>query len=494
MMNSFLQKWGLFIFLFAGIICNLPAQENGQVYDQKLDCYSVVVGKDASVDGSVIIAHNEDTGLKLVNYYKVPSQEHPKGTQITLEKGGEIDQVKNTFGYLWINFPGINVCDSYMNEEGVVVTSDGCPSREDQPELVDGGIVYWLRRAIAERASTAREGVKIAGELIDKMGYASSGRTYIIGDDQEGWLVAAVNGKHWVAQRVPDNMVALVPNNFTIGAIDLSDTVNFMGSPDIIDYAVERGWYDPQNDGSFHFAKAYANPGSLTHPGNTHRWWRGVGLLSGQKYDLDGPFPTVFEPGEKVSVQKVMDVLRDSHAGTKLDNSGNATLGNPVLMNDFTICANGTQYSWVAQLRDDLPKEIASVWWFAPYRPDVQSYTPWYAGIPKVPDAYGYKDHEYAIAHQFDPPEEAFHRDNGHLFWDFVSLVSEVDSNYLTLGPLVQKEWKQMEEKAFAQQEKVENKFVRLQKRDPEKALEFITDYSFDRFWKVHRKVEKIVK
>jgi dipeptidase len=230
-------------------------------------CFSVVVGKKASADGSVMFAHCEDALAPAVNLYKVPRGAH--------EAGGP-----ESLAYLWLNVTTCGVCATYMNEYGVTIGSDACPSKEDKPEFTNGGILFWLRRLAAERARTAREAVKLAAGLISELGYADGGRSYIIADQNEGWILAAVNGKHWVAARVPDDKVVVVPNCCTTQGIDLRDTLNFLGSRDIIDYAVRRGWYDPATDGEFNFARAYSPAGSLTHPANAGRMWRGIDLVA----------------------------------------------------------------------------------------------------------------------------------------------------------------------------------------------------------------------
>ncbi len=161
-----------------------------------------------AADGSVLLAHNEDDhGRLLVNIYKVPPQEHRRGDVFTMKGGAHLPQTGNTPGLLWLEIPENDFADAYVNEYGVAVTSNSCPSREDKPELSAGGIGFSLRRLVAERAQTAREGVRIAGELISQYGYNASGRTYIIADAREGWFLHAVKGKHWVARRVPDNEV-----------------------------------------------------------------------------------------------------------------------------------------------------------------------------------------------------------------------------------------------------------------------------------------------
>ena len=177
------------------------------------------------------------TAPQIVNHHKVPRRSYPAGATVMLRNGGSLEQVKETWAYIWSEMPGMSFSDSYVNEWGVTVASDNCPSREDKPELTDGGIGYMLRRLVAERAKTAREGVLLAGELVERFGYVDSGRTYIIADPKEGWLLCVVNGKHWLARRVPDDEVAMVANTYTIHEVILSNKANFLASADIVDYA-----------------------------------------------------------------------------------------------------------------------------------------------------------------------------------------------------------------------------------------------------------------
>src|SRR5574344_2137416 len=99
--------------------------------------------------------------------------------------------------------------------------------REDKAIMTAGGILYDLRVTVAQKARSAREAIKIMGRLIDKYGYRTSGRSYMVADHNEGWILSAVKGKHWVAARVPDNQVMIIPNNYVIDKINLADTVNY---------------------------------------------------------------------------------------------------------------------------------------------------------------------------------------------------------------------------------------------------------------------------
>jgi len=478
------------IAILLGIVSELIAQNP---FANQLNCFSIVVGKNASSDGSVLFAHNEDdAGLQLVNYYKVPRIKHQAGETITLSTGAVIPQESETFSFLWFEMPGMHFSDSYMNEWGVVISSDACASREDNPQLTDGGIGYWLRRLVAERAKTAREGVKIAGHLLNQFGYKSSGRTYVIADPNEGWMFSAVNGKHWVAQRVPDDMAAVIPNYYTIGQVDLADTNNFLGSPDLVDYATERGWYNPGRDGQFHFARTYSSPGNLKHPGNIHRMWRGVNLLAEQNYDLEDEFPYAFKPKQKVTVQDLMAVLRDHYVGTELDKTEGYKLGTPYKMNRSTICASSTQYGFVAQLRSWLPVEIGVVIWLAQHRPDSQAFIPWYLGIDKMPDGYAYGDFETALNQHFDPPENIHERTDKHAFWAFVNLAEQVDENYGARIIKVRKKWDPIEKEALKNQPSFEAEALKIFEKDPAQTQQLFTRYANNWASKIWREAKEL--
>lgn len=480
-----------FLFFFSLVLTGYSQER----YEQKLDCYSVLVGKKASKDSSVILAHNEDTGGdRVVNYFKVPNIHHKGNDQITFMYGGKLEQTGTTNAYLWINLPGAKVCDSYVNEYGVAIASDGCPSREKNPDLTDGGILFWLRRIVAERARSAREGVKIAGKLIEKYGYADSGRTYVIADSDEGWMLAVVNGKHWVAARVPDDEVAVIPNYYTIGEINLSDTVNFAGSPDIVEYAMEQGWYNPDTDGEFHFAKAYSNPGSLKHSGNISRMWGGVNLASGRNYSMDEDLPFSFIPEKKLGQKDVMNILSSHYEGTELDHSKNYTLGNPYECNKTTICSKATQYSLVAQLRSWMPKSISARIWITTFRPDVQIYLPWYVCIDDTPEFHKHTTYKSAIENQFNPSDAAYDQTLKHTYWINKTLAENVNRDYKNLFPLVRETWDANEKHTLNKLVNLENKALKIYEKDPQRAEKLLSDFSKKMARKAYYKTEVLIK
>ena len=283
------------------------------------DCSAVIVGKKASVTGEVLLGHNEDdSGNNVMVQYSVPRATHKPDELITFEpECAKIPQVSETWAYYWSETRAswkASFSDVFMNEWGVAIASDSCVySREDAPELTNGGIGYGLGHLVAQRAKTAREGVKVAAELVSKYGYTGSGRAYEIVDKNEGWMFQVVHGKHCVAKRVPDDEVLFIPNWYTIHNVDMSDAANYAASPDLITYAVERGWYTPAKVGDysdFDFAIAYQNP-TQNMAGNMVRHKNALRLILGKEPQDIREFSV--KPAKKMNVEDVKRKIGRAH-------------------------------------------------------------------------------------------------------------------------------------------------------------------------------------
>lgn len=150
----------------------------------KMNCMTLIAGKNASATGRVLVAHNEDDGgFVVVRHGWVPPQDWAAGSVMPAEEGcAEIPQVSHTLGYYWTEYRkdtcGLTTADGFVNERGVVIVSNSMGTSRESMEnadcVKDGGIGYNLRRALAERAGSAREGARILMELIDEWGYAPS--------------------------------------------------------------------------------------------------------------------------------------------------------------------------------------------------------------------------------------------------------------------------------------------------------------------------------
>lgn len=441
-------------------------------------CYSIVVGREASATGSVVMAHNEDDYIpQIVNHRKVARQTFAPGTMVYIDSGLTMEQVPETWAFLWSEMPGMPYSDSYLNEWGVCICSDACPSREDQPSLTGGGISRMLRRLIAERAATAREGVLLAGQLVERFGYAGSGRTYIICDPREGWLFCAVNGRHWVARRVPDNQVALVANTYTVGEIDLADTINYLGSTDIISYAISRGWYDPKTDGAFNFARAYADTNAAANPSNIGRQWDGLRRVAADPPAYGVPLPFSVVPKNNLDTRSIMAVLRSHYEDTPLDGVDSLT-GCPHGNAISTICNSETQTSFIAELRGDMPADIGLVWWVCLSSPCASCYVPFYFGEAAFPKSYAGESTTPSEEEFRSKVEKPFEVDKTNAYWTFSSFRYNVEQRYRILSKEVRRVMDDVESRTFSSRGDNERQAVQLWASDPEAARKLLTDYS----------------
>lgn len=475
-------------YFLALILCYFNGYS--QSYEEKnFNCFSILIGKEATKDGSVMLAHNEDDwGDRVVNWYKVPKQFKTfEGDSIKFKRGHKIAQTAKTNAYLWLEIPELEFSDSYLNEYGVVVVSNACISREDKPELVNGGIGYWLRRLIAERAKTAREAVEIAGEMIENVGYAASGRTYSIADANETWMLSAVYGKHWVAQRIPDKHLAIIPNYYTIKNVDLSDKQNFLGSPDLIEYAMQRGWYNPNKDGEFNFRKAYSDQDNLENLGNKARYWVSINALSQKQYQLDDAFPFSFIPKKNIELKDVFKLMRNHYEGTDLYDTYEIKGNNPHKQDAKSVCSETNQYGFVAQLRNNMPVDVGAVLWFAPRRPCTQAFVPIYSGLQSVSDKLSVVDYTTALETHFTEINDFNTYAKSHDYLVFGKKSKQIDSDYNHLIINRINSFETVENKLLGKQIKFENKMIKLYNSNPKKARKKLTRYSAKYFNKIQK-------
>lgn len=371
-------------------------------------CMTILVGSKASSTGEVLVGHNEDApGRFTMQTHLVHKRHRSSGKTRTFEPYlSAIELFTTRANLFWSeakNFsddPSTSAfCDFYANGHGVIICSNNCAySREDIPELQGGGIGYGLRRLVAERAYSAQEAVDIASELVDRYGYASSGRSYAFADKTEIYVMQIVHGKHYAIARVPDDEVAVIPNHYTIHEPDRCH-----GYDELIGYAEKRGWYVP-SEGAFDFAKVYQSPESWGLTKNTYRHVKAFEILLDM--DLSGLLKTEWQslpfsirPAHKVNVETLKRILR-SHG----DNS------NPHFSEPLTICNTETLESTIAQIRYTPDRIILRR---ALGRPCYSPYAVWYLGTNEIPEGYEDVDAETSTAEHFrTKPEDMDYRNN----------------------------------------------------------------------------------
>lgn len=299
-----------------------------------LDCMTIIVGKNVSATGKVIIGHNEDdTGRYNVHHSYVPAAQWESGTVLPAEDGyAAIEQAPDTLGFYWSEVSGINRgasgADIYLNEAGVcIVSNNNAESKEniynfiDPDLLTDGGMGYNLRRMVAERATSAKEALELIIEMVEKWGYAPSGRAYTVADSEEAYMIQILHGRRYIAARIPDDAVVCMPNHYTFHSLE--DVEEMYYSEDLVSHAIDMGYYTPAVAGDysdFDFAKAYQDEDSYMTAYNVPRQKYAMEILLGRSWDVETEgLPFAIYPEKKIGVEDVMEVLSTHYEGTDLD-------------------------------------------------------------------------------------------------------------------------------------------------------------------------------
>jgi len=488
------------------VICSLilfaaPIQaDDGEDY---LDgCSSLAAGKLATVDGSVLFGHNEDNGSCVSRLHVVPRVLHAPGETITLRTGSIIPQVEGeTYAYLWSELPDCTFSDTYLNEWGVAIASNNAGNMKGTGyyDLTQYGIGYWLRRLVPERATTAREGVLIMGEFVEELGYIQrygsatrgGGRNYIVADPNETWIFVAACGKYWGAQRVPDDEVAFVPNYISIREMDLGDTGNFLACSDLVQHAIDAGWYDPVS-GPFDFAKVYNQESTQNSLGNQLRHWAALRLLTGIEYPDMSDLPFSVQPNRQLSVQDIIEVLRCHYEGTVW--AWNPTLGPSPCDRYYIdgqrvrpICVSSTDESSVFQLRNWMPNFVGNIYWRSQCRPCPSVYIPWYYGISEIAEPYTVGEMK-----EWGEPDPI---DHNSAYWTFNEMVDLVCEDYAARIGKVRATWDNFEKAEFARQAGIEKAALSMYYDGGKEDLarKFLTQYTERLAMKAFRTALKLI-
>jgi len=531
-------------------------------------CTTIAVGRLASVDGSVMVTHNNDCEDCDVRIGVVPAASHPSSKQsnascaiypcgfdfpryigrdrgelytrehLALEKLpeydpaetkplGSIPQVPRTHRY----FDG-----SYamMNEHQLAIGESTCGAKIAAYSVARGGEALMeasvLTRLALERCKTARCAVLLMGSLAERYGFMGSedpveegqalfdvaGEALTVIDTREAWvmhLLADSTGRSaiWAAQRVPDDHVAVVPNQFVIDRINVSDSANFLASRDIVGAAVAAGLADAElakqegGEDNFHFSRAFALDYDESFRGadggeGERRRWRVFSLLapSLQLAPDQGrfPFSVPVDPERKVSARDVMALMRDHYEGTVYDaTQGLAAgpFGNPLRYDrskhlpearqgffERSISLHRTSYSFVAQAKagneqsskddggESKPAGInGGTLWFAHHSPANSLYMPLPCSASSLPASFG-RGTLYKLSRE-------------SAWWAFASVANNADRMYQPIHAYIAQRQQRLEQHSEEQLQLVQDKAAQLVKAGrAEEAQKVLTQFAVE--------------
>ena len=460
------------------IFCSSQAWSAQGLHSPTKRCTGVYVGKNLTADGNVLIGQVADeSSSHWLNV--VPRRDHASNE--TMEVGCnqkanlpgkriEIPQAEETNRYItvryseWEGFPK-PLENGGLNEHQVAVVDVFSPSRSELVKMTPAnqtGLSYSDEaRVVMQRAETAREGVKIIGEMIEKYGHATyGGNTHIIADPEEGWIVEEFAGGKglWVAKKLGPNECRVIRPGY-IGKVptDYQSNSDYMGSDNLISFAKEQGWYFSQSEGSFNVSKTYEADRDQTgcwgegreckeRPGHQIR---SEPVKMGEKYLKD--------LGSNITIEDVKKLFRIK-----------------------PIHNRASKYAQIAQLKDDKPDSLGVLWvGIGPIQETI--FLPYYAGISEVP--LEYRQHRYLTKNEgkvFMLPESKQGQETtDYAFRAYDRLFMLVEQHKEEFRPEVKKFIQSYEQELINKQSSVENIACSLLKSGQEKlASEYLTRYS----------------
>lgn len=456
-------------------------------------CSNLIVGKKASVDGSVMVSYNADDYGMFGHLCHYPAGTHPKGSMRQIydwDSGvyhGEIEEAPVTYNVIG----NINEFQLSIGE----TTYGGREEMVDSTGILDYGSLIYVT---LQRAKTAREAISVMTSLVEKYGYNSEGETFSICDPNEAWIMemqgtgAGSKGVVWVALRIPDDAICAHANQSRIGKFNMKDKKNVLYSKNVISYARKMGWFNGK-DSEFSWKNTYAFPDFSGRRFCDARVWsffnhyaddfdRYLPWALGKDKDAED-MPLWIVPNRKLSVADVENGMRDHYEGTALaldtTSIGGGIYEMPYRPTPLTFTVDGKQYfnerpistqqtafTFVSQLRSWLPREIGGVLWFGNDDANMVAYTPVYCGNTVQPACYNTKGADAVT----------FSSDNA--FWLCNMVSNMVYPRYSQLFPELKAVRDSLETSYFANQTSIEKQAADLYLTDKAAALKLLNNYS----------------
>lgn len=454
-------------------------------------CTNFLITKGASKDGSTMISYSADSHVLFGELYYYPAMDYPAGAWVDVKEWdtgkwlGKIPQVRHTYSVV-----------GNMNEHQLAI---GETTYGGRPELVDtlgvmdyGSLIYMT----LQRAKTAREAIDVISRLMSDHGYYSSGESFSIADPQEVWIMEIIGkgpgnrGAVWVALRVPEGYVCGHANQARITTFPLNDPENCLYAPDVISFARSKGYFEGPDE-NFSFADAYAPLDFSAVRFCDARVWSGFRKVAdgmdaytdyATGHNLENRLPLWVKANRKLAVSDVMDMMRDYYQGTPLDMTQDIGAGpNKVIvrwrpmtwtvdgvtyLNERAISTQQTGFSFITQARSWLPDPVGGILWFGVDDTYSTVYTPMYCGMTAVPPAFAVGN---GAMMKFEPDAA---------FWVFNQVSNLAYTRYNLMIPYIQEKQKMLESKYMGEISSVDAEAVSLYKKNPTKAVQYLTDYS----------------
>ena len=377
-------------------------------------CDTWVAVRDATSDGSVILAKNSDRPpMEAQPLVHIPRASHSRGEMVKCTYI-QIPQVPVTYEHfgskIWWTFG----YEHGMNENGVAIGNEAVWSKEPY-QWGDGLLGMDLLRLGLERGKTAYEAMHVIIDLLEKYGQsgdcehpgewgkANYHNSFIIADPKEGWVLETA-GRYWVAKKVAHGVYS-ISNIYTIES-DWDEA-----HPNLVKHAIEKGW--TKSAEVFNFARDYGD-----------YWKKDSPDPGAMQIRRNASFTLCEVLSGKIDPPAMMKFLRNHHEGSVVGPRWGAseTFWASLCLHDNSKSGYHSAASEVCHLRADMPPLLRQVYWASFSNPCCNIFKPFYFGGPKVPATYA----EGTSTYSADAP-----------WWWANRLKLLCDLNYQALNPTV---------------------------------------------------------
>lgn len=390
-----------------------------------MGCTTILVGKNASFDGSTLVARTEDapSGIfKPKRFINVSPEEQMRKYKAVISKV-EIDLPDNPVRYtavpnailnegIWGQC-GANEYNVSMSATETITSNERVlgadPLVEYEPAVGKEGDANYkpekfggigeedIYTIVMPYISTAREGVIRLGKILEEFGtYEMNGIAFQ--DENEIWWLETIGGHHWIARRVPDDSYVIMPNQLGIDAFDFDDAFGeqkeYMCSADLREF-IDKYHLDLSIEGDFNPRHAFGSRSDADHTYNTPRAWILQRYFNPRSNTYDGvdadyrpdddDLPWARIPEKKITVEDIKYALSHHYQGTEYD----CYSKDPNSVKKGTlrpIGINRTNFLGLVQIRPYMPDELKSIQWLAIGSCVFNAIVPFYTHINSTPE------------------------------------------------------------------------------------------------------------
>ncbi|WP_395322478.1 C69 family dipeptidase [Levilactobacillus parabrevis] len=363
------------------------------------DCTEILVGKAASMDGSTIVARNED-GYGPINPIKFvvhPATDQKQATFTSAVTGVNVPLPDHAYRYT--GTPQADQSDGQYEEAGINEFNVGMSATETtatnarvlgyDPLVNDGINEEAMITLVLPYVKTAKEGAQRLGALLEKYGTGEN-NSIAFNDKNEIWYLETAGGHHWAAMRLPEDSYAIAPNQTLMQEVNLDDSDNFLVATDLVDFVTK--YHLNPTPGTFNFREIFGTHGEDDAYYNTPRTWYGQKLFNPEVTDqqpTDQDMPFTRQPSKKIAIEDVEFFLSSHYNGTPYDPFGTFASGSADDRRKYRpIAMDRNQCSSILQIRNDVDDDHAAIQWIAMGFFAYAPYVPFFTNINDTPEDY----------------------------------------------------------------------------------------------------------